>query len=122
VRGGKGNKDRLFIIAVSLKNEIRKLMELKGMDDWLFVSQRGKKYSLETLQKIIKKARKDAKIKKRISCHTLRHSFATHLIEDGYSVSEVQALLGHKSPETTFIYLHTASPNMIKVKSPLDNL
>ncbi|NCS70835.1 MAG: tyrosine-type recombinase/integrase, partial [Candidatus Aenigmarchaeota archaeon] len=49
-------------------------------------------------------------------------SFATHLIQDGYSVSEVQTLLGHKSPETTFIYLHTASPTMIKIKSPLDNL
>ena len=53
---------------------------------------------------------------KNIGCHTLRHSFATHLIEDGCSVSEVQALLGHKSPETTFVYVHTASPKLLKVK------
>ena len=71
---------------------------------------------------IIKKATGEAGINKKISCHTLRHSFATHLIENGYSIAEVQALLGHKSPETTFVYVHTASPNMIKVKSPLDNL
>jgi site-specific recombinase XerD len=71
---------------------------------------------------IIKKAAKKAMINKKIACHTLRHSFATHLIEDGYSISEVQTLLGHKSPETTFVYIHTASPNMLKIKSPLDNL
>jgi site-specific recombinase XerD len=52
----------------------------------------------------------------------LRHSFATHLIENNNSVSEVQALLGHKSPETAMIYVHLATPNMIKVKSPLDSL
>ncbi|MBS3172012.1 tyrosine-type recombinase/integrase [Candidatus Woesearchaeota archaeon] len=52
----------------------------------------------------------------------MEHSFATHLIENGYSVSEVQSLLEHKRPETKFIYLHTASPNLIKVKIQLDNL
>ena len=71
---------------------------------------------------IVKKAAKKARINKKISCHTLRHSFATHLIEQGASVSEVQSLLGHKSPETTFVYVHTASPEMLKIKSPLDGL
>ena len=60
-----------------------------------------------------------AGIEKRVHPHMLRHSFATHLIENGYAVNDVQALLGHKSPETTMIYLH-ASGNMINVKSPLD--
>lgn len=122
VRGGKGNKDRLFIVADSLKSEIEKFVDSKKTNDWLFTSQRGRKYNIRSLQQIIKKAEKKIGIKKKVSCHTLRHTFATHLIEDGYSVSEVQALLGHKSPETTFVYLHTASPNMIKVKSPLDGL
>lgn len=81
------------------------------------------RYSVRSLQVIIKKSAKLAGLDyKEIHCHTLRHSFATHLIEQGQSVSEVQALLGHKSPETTMVYLHTAAPNMIKVKSPLDKL
>jgi site-specific recombinase XerD len=124
VRKGKGNKDRLFIVPESLKSEIRKFIGMKKIDEYnrLFTSQRGRKYSIRSLQQIIKKARKKAKINKNISCHTLRHSFATHLIENGCSVSEVQALLGHKSPETTFVYVHTASPKLIKIKSPLDDL
>jgi site-specific recombinase XerD len=122
VRRGKGGKDRIFIVAKSLKSELERFTDLKKTDEWLFTSQGGRKYNIRSLQQIVKKARKEAGIEKRVSCHTLRHSFATHLIEDGYSVLEVQTLLGHKSPETTFIYLHIASPNMIKIKSPLDNL
>jgi len=121
VRGGKGNKDRLFIVADSLKDELRKFMGSRKTE-WLFNSERGGKYNMRNLQEIIKKAAKEAGIKNKVSPHTLRHSFATHLIEDGYSVTEVQSLLGHKSPETTFIYLHTASPSMTKMKSPIDNL
>ena len=124
VRGGKGNKDRMFIIAGIINNSIRLLIEKEKLnyDNYLFNSNRKKNYDVRSLQEILNKARKKIKMKKKISCHTLRHSFATHLIENGYSISEVQALLGHKSPETTLIYVHTASPNMIKVKSPLDDL
>lgn len=124
VRQGKGNKDRLFIIADNIKEDILSLIQKEKLDQdgFLFKSIRNKNYDSVTIRKIIKDATKKSKIDKNISPHTLRHSFATHLIENGYSVSEVQSLLGHKSPETTFIYLHTASPNLIKVKSPLDEL
>lgn len=124
VRRGKGNKDRIFVLADKLKDKIRNLIENEKLapDSHLFCSNRDKKYDVRSPQQIIKKAAGKAGISKKISCHTLRHSFATHLIENNYSVSEVQSLLGHKSPETTQIYLHTASPNMIKIKSPLDNL
>ncbi len=123
VRSGKGNKDRLFIIPETLKDEIRKFIARKKINEYerLFTSIKGKKYHMRSLQQIVKKARKKARINKNISCHTLRHSFATHLIEDGYSVSKVQSLLGHKSPETTFVYIHAAG-KLLKVKSPLDNL
>lgn len=124
VRQGKGNKDRIFILADKLKDKMKELIEKGKLESemYLFCSNQDKKYNVRSLQEIIKKAGKKAKIDKKVSCHTLRHSFAAHLIEQGSSVSEVQALLGHKSPETTFAYLHIASPNMLKVKSPLDIL
>lgn len=123
-RKGKGKKDRLFIIADSLKQDLKNFICSKKINEYnyLFTSTKGKQYSIRSPQCIIKDARKKACINKRVTCHTLRHSFATHLIENGYSISEVQSLLGHKSPETTFVYVHAASPNLIKVKSPLDSL
>ncbi len=124
VRGGKGNKDRLFIIAESLKSAIRKLIQDEGLlpENPLFLTNQKTKYSVRSIQQILKKASKKSKIGKKVHPHTLRHSFATHLIENGCSVSEVQGLLGHKSPETTQIYLHTAAPTLIKVRSPLDGI
>lgn len=122
VRGGKGNKDRMFIIADLIKPKITGVInkEKLNFEDYLFNSNRNNKYNAGSVQEIIKKASKAAGIDKKVHCHTLRHSFATHLIEQGQTVSEVQSLLGHKSPETTTIYLHTSSSAIIKVKSPLD--
>jgi len=124
VRQGKGNKDRLFIIPSSLKQELINLIENEGLneEDYLFTSNRQEGYSIRSLQEIIKKAVRISKIEKQVHPHTLRHSFATHLVEQGNSISEVQSLLGHSSPETTQIYLHTSSKNLISVRSPLDNL
>lgn len=123
VRNGKGNKDRLFIIADSLKHEIFDFIIENSLkqDSFLFNSYMGR-MSPRTLQEILKKAAKKTRIEKRIHLHTLRHSFATHLIENGYDVCSVQALLGHKSPETSMIYIHIASPKLLSVRSPLDDL
>ena len=124
VRGGKGNKDRLFILSEKLINRIRELISKEKLDNesCLFVSNRDKKYSARSIQQVLKNASKKSGIGKKVHPHTLRHSFATHLIENGYDVSAVQALLGHKSPETTMTYVHMASPNMINIKSPNDSL
>jgi len=124
VRSGKGNKDRIFIVANKLKDKLKNLISEEKLEknNFLFVSNRNKRYNSGTIRSILLKAGKKAHIDKRISPHVLRHSFATQLIRNGYSVLEVQSLLGHKSPETTFIYLHTASPDMIKVRSPFDEL
>jgi len=124
VRAGKGNKDRLFILSFFLKDRIKKLITGDNLlgDSLLFKSNRGRSYHIRSLEMIIKNACKKAGIDKRVSCHTLRHSFATHLIENGYDVSAVQSLPGHKSPETTMIYVHMASPSMINIKSPIDTL
>ena len=124
IRNGKGGKDRIFALSRLLKEEILKLIQSERLqnNDYLFRTTRGDKYSSKTVQEIIKKACKRAEINKKVHPHTLRHSFATHLIENGYAVNEVQAMLGHKSPETSMIYVHSASPNFIKIKSPLDSL
>lgn len=122
VRQGKGRKDRIFILSRKLKPIIEELIVGKKSEDLIFISNLGKKYSSRSIQKIIDKATLSAGIEKNVHPHTLRHSFATHLIENGYSLIEVQNLLGHTSPETTMIYVHLATPNMIKIKSPIDNL
>ncbi|MBU0457073.1 MAG: tyrosine-type recombinase/integrase [Nanoarchaeota archaeon] len=124
VREGKGGKDRLFVIAVKLKKELLEWIAANKLnaDDWLFPGQGNTHVSIQTIQLIIKIARKKAKITKNVHPHTLRHSFATHLIENGYAVTEVQPLLGHNSLNTTMIYLHMASPELLKVKSPYDSL
>lgn len=123
VRKGKGNKDRLFIIAQSLKEDIKNYIIENSLDEncFLFKGRYGHLH-VRTIHNIIKQASKKAKISKNVHAHVLRHSFATHLIENGYDVYSVQSLLGHNSAETTMIYVHMASPRMINVKSPLDNL
>ena len=120
VRKGKGAKDRVFIVAERLKPEIAELTA--GRDGLLFENNRNEKYSTRSLQEIIKNAKKKEGIKKNISCHTLRHSFATHLIENGQPLTSVQSLLGHKSPETTMVYVHTANIRRLNIKSPFDEL
>jgi len=126
IRNGKGRKDRLIILSKKLIPGLKRIIELQGLNenDLIFKSNRNKKYSQRTIQQIIKKAAIKAEINrwKGVHPHTLRHSFATHLIENGYDVTNVQTLLGHKSPETTLIYTHIASPNLINAKSPLDEL
>jgi len=124
VRQGKGNRDRMFILPKIACEKIRNLIEIErlGGEDNLFLSNKKEKYNVRTIQEIVKKSAKLSGLNyKEIHCHTLRHSFATHLIEQGSSVSEVQSLLGHKSPETTLVYLHTSTSKMINIKSPLDN-
>jgi site-specific recombinase XerD len=124
IRHGKGNKDRMFIIPLRLKEQLKQLIITQNLSaqDWLFSGQSGNHYSVSSIQMIVKQAKKAAKLDKNIHPHTLRHSFATHIVQNGYTVMELQPLLGHSKLETTMIYLHTASPNMLNVKSPLDSL
>ena len=123
VRRGKGNKDRPFIVAESIKGELMDFISknCNGIKSWLFEGRNGH-ISVMTIQMIVKKAAKKARITKNVHTHTLRHSFATHLVNDGTKLSEVQSLLGHNSIETTQTYLHTANVKLISVRSPLDTL
>jgi integrase/recombinase XerD len=93
----------------------------RNQGGYVFLTNRSKKYNIATIRAIVKKAAKTAKIKnhKEIHPHTLRHSFATHLIENNYLISEVQTSLGHKSPETSMIYTHLTG-KLIRIESPFD--
>lgn len=124
VRRGKGMKDRPFIIAKLLENKIKDFIKnnCSEYNSYLFLSHNGRILSVRSVQEIVKKAAKKAGIKKNIHPHSLRHSYATHLIENGYDVNAIQPLLGHNSAETTMMYVHMANPKMIKVVSPYDNL
>ncbi len=123
VRNGKGNKDRVFVLSNKLRVALFNLCLGKPSEEFVFLSNRGRRYSIKSFQKIIKNAAKNAQLEnwKEIHPHTLRHSFATHLLENKYSISDVQASLGHKSPETSLVYTHT-NGKMINIKSPLDSL
>jgi integrase/recombinase XerD len=124
VRDGKGGKDRIFVIAVKLKKELSEHITLNGLgvDNYLFKGQKNRHISTQTIRAIIKKATKKAGIYKNIHPHTMRHSFSTHIIENGYDLMSLQSLLGHKSPETTITYVHSCVKKMISVKSPYDTL
>jgi site-specific recombinase XerD len=124
VRDGKGGKDRLFVVSKKLKIEIINLISAEKLfsSSYLFNSSFSKQYSVSSIRNIIQNACFKANIIKNISPHSLRHSFATHLIQNGYGVTEVQPLLGHNNINTTMIYLHMASPQIIKVESPIDSL
>ena len=98
---------------------LEKYIKNKGDNDILFPSLRGGKMTERSVQKTFQKALKDSKIKKRAGCHCLRHSFATHLLEDGVDIRYIQELLGHKKLETTRTYTKVTLNNFKKIKSPL---
>lgn len=119
VRQGKGNKDRQFIIADSLRCDLGQF--IRDKDGFIFTNIESRPLTSSTVREILKTAAKKAKLSP-VHPHSLRHSFATHLIENGYSVMEVQPLLGHSRLETTMIYTHLATPTLTRVKSPFDAL
>ncbi len=90
--------------------------------NWLFEGLNREQYSQKSIQMILKKAVDKVGIKKRVTVHTLRHSFATHLLESGTDLRYIQSLLGHTSSKTTEIYTHITTKGLDQIKNPLDNL
>ena len=121
VRQGKGGKDRMFIISDSLAG-ILKNYDLSNGNSYLFSNKRGLPLSSRNVQKIVNRTAQRAGIRKNVSPHTLRHSFATHLLESGTDVRKIQELLGHANLQTTQIYTRVSSESLKNVKSPLDQL
>jgi integrase/recombinase XerD len=118
---GKGQKDRYTILAEKLLPILNQQTQLKQPSDYLFTGAGGEGHLTPmSAEKIVKKAARLAGIYKNVSCHTLRHSFATHLLEQGTNIRYIQELLGHKNLETTQIYTKVSSENFKNIKSPLD--
>jgi len=123
IRQAKGRKDRIFNIPEFLFEDLKNLSEKQKSEnqEYLFTGPNGK-LSSRNLQKIIQKAARRAGINKDVHCHTLRHSFATHLLENNIDIRKIQELLGHASLSTTELYTHISSEELKKIQSPLDNL
>ena len=122
IRHGKGNKERYIILSENLIKHLREyLKNRKEFCDYIF-SVKGRHITTRQAQNIVKQAAKTAGIKKRVFCHALRSSFATHLLEAGTDIRIIQELLGHSNLSTTQIYTKVSTQQLKKVKSPLDSL
>jgi len=120
IKGAKGKKDRHTILSENVLQLLREYYRQYKPKEYLFEGQKGGKYSAESAGQLFKRAVKKAQIKKPVTLHSLRHSFATHLLEQGIGITHIQKLLGHNNIKTTLIYTHIADESIQKIKSPLD--
>jgi len=121
IRGGKGRKDRYTMLSDVALKMLGIYMQANVPESWLFSGQKADAHiTTRTVQKIFDDAVKKAGIIKEVSVHSLRHSFATHLLESGVDLRYIQELLGHKSSKTTEVYTHVSNKDIGKIRSPLD--
>lgn len=123
VRRGKGAKDRYTLLSPRATEAVRTYTDAFRPEKWLFPGARpDRHYSQRSVQRIIARCARSAGIAKKVTPHTLRHSFATHLLEGGTDLRFIQELLGHRSSRTTQIYTHVASTHLARIRSPLDDI
>lgn len=122
IRQSKGKKDRIVPLSSNLLLELRAYYRKYKPKDYLFEGEKGGMYGRSSVQQIFRKAKRAAGIQKKATVHTLRHSFATHLLESGTDLRMIQVLLGHSSSKTTEIYTHVSNQYIQQVVSPLDTL
>ncbi|MEN8156593.1 MAG: site-specific tyrosine recombinase/integron integrase [Bacteroidota bacterium] len=120
VKGAKGKKDRTTVLSESLTVVLKRYLEGCKPNYWLFEGEGRRQYSSTSISNIVNNSAKRAGIKKRITPHMLRHSFATHLHEHGIDIRYIQTILGHESTKTTEIYTHVSTKSLANIKSPLD--
>ena len=121
IRQAKGRKDRYVMLSERLLAVLRKYWRAARPKDYLFPGTgRSGHITRVAVSDACKQAMRDAGLRKNISPHTLRHSFATHLLEQGTDIRTIQVLLGHRSVATTAIYTHVSQAGVLKTKSPLD--
>ncbi len=122
IKGAKGKKDRYSLLAEKLLPLLRDYYKKYRPKEYLFEGETGGQYSERSMQTVVKEALQRANVKKYATVHTLRHSFATHLLENGTDLRYIQNLLGHSSSKTTEVYTHVTSKALSGLKSPLDSL
>ncbi|MDB5262993.1 MAG: integrase [Adhaeribacter sp.] len=122
LRGGKGKKDRTTLLSQKLLHSLRQYYKQYKPKEWLFEGQYGGQYTTDSIRHVFNACVKKAGIISKPTPHTLRHSFATHLLEAGTDLRYIQTLLGHNSSKTTEIYTHITTYALDKIQSPLDNL
>ncbi|MFO7991928.1 MAG: tyrosine-type recombinase/integrase [Thermoplasmata archaeon] len=123
IRGAKGRKDRYTVLSKKAAQTLDIYIKAMRPKTWLFPGQKdGTHITRRTAQVVFKKAAKQADIKKDVSIHSLRHSFATHLLESGVNIRYIQKLLGHKSTKTTERYTHVSNKVLRNIQSPLDTI
>jgi len=120
VNQGKGRKDRLTLFSNTILEELRRYYKAYLPKTFLFEGFDGQQYTATSVAKIVSKAASRAGIRRKVTPHTLRHSFATHLLEEGTDIRYIQSLLGHSSSKTTEIYTHVAVNAFARIKNPLD--
>ncbi len=121
VRMGKGNKDRYTLLSKSILADLRKYYQKWKPELFLFEGPEGGQYAGSSVGKIVSNTAKKAKITKHVTPHMLRHSFATHLLEAGTNLRNIQELLGHHSSQTTEIYTHVSRSSLVSIANPLDS-
>lgn len=122
IKSSKGNKDRNLPLSENILLILRMYYKKYEPKQYLFEGQKGGKYTATSIRQVFKHGVTKGGVKKHATPHTLRHSYATHLLEDGVDVRLIQKLLGHSSLNTTMIYTHISTPKLLKVKSPFDSL
>ncbi|WP_353685160.1 tyrosine-type recombinase/integrase [Thermodesulfovibrio sp. 3907-1M] len=123
IKGPKGRKDRYTMLSEKALLILRHYLEEYQPKKWLFPGQNKKRYiTVRTVEKIFASACRKARIQKPVKVHTLRHSFATHLLESGTDLRYIQEILRHKSSKTTEIYIHVSTTDIAGIRSPLDGL
>lgn len=119
VRQGKGGKDRMFLLSQQIGKDLQGYLQNRQNE---FLFSKDKPLTTRNIQKIVKKVREKSGIQKKVTPHTMRHSFATHLLEAGTDIRKIQVLLGHASLNTTQLYSHVSTTELKKIQNPLDNL
>jgi len=123
IRGAKGRKDRYTLLSEKALKTLKLYIRSSKLEKWLFPGQKhGKHLTTRTVQKVFETGVKNAGIQKELTVHSLRHSFATHLLESGIDLRYIQELLGHKSSKTTEIYTHVSNKDLGKIRNPLDSI
>ena len=122
VRNAKGKKDRITLLSPRILKLLRNYYLIYRPKKWLFEGPDHKQYSASSIRSIFKRAKRKARVGAPATVHTLRHSFATHLLENGTNLRYIQQLLGHNSSKTTEIYTHVSNSNLTAITSPFDLL